>query len=191
MTDATRPPDPAEDDRALIAGYLAGGEGEFRLVDGWVMREIDARYASLAADREDLGQQVHEKLLGNLRAGRFRHGSRLRTYVTSVVHHTCIDALRRRYLYRFEEMADDRPAAWGNPYGAIEARDRERLVHRLLRLSPAVCRRLWRMIFLEERPYRDIARLLGIPAGTVKSRVFACRRKALAIWKRLVESAAH
>jgi RNA polymerase sigma factor (sigma-70 family) len=190
MTDATTETGPVPADRRLIEGYLAGGEPEFREVDGWILREIDGRYASLAADREDLCQQVHEKLIVNLRSGRFRHGSTLRTYVTSVVHHTCIDALRRRYLHRFEEMAEEVPSGWGNPYGAAEDRDRVRLLYRVLRLSPAICRRLWRMIFLEELPYREIGRRLGVPTGTVKSRVFACRQKALAIARRLQGSAA-
>jgi RNA polymerase sigma factor (sigma-70 family) len=190
MSDATSDTDRVPADQRLIEGYLEGGEAEFRELDGWIRREIDGRYASLAADREDLGQQVHEKLIVNLRSGRFRHGSSLRTYVISVVHHTCIDALRRRYLHRFEEMAEDVPAGWGNPYGAAEDRDRVRLLYRVLRLSPEICRRLWRMIFLEELPYREIGKRLGVPTGTVKSRVFACRQKALAIVRRLRGSAA-
>jgi RNA polymerase sigma factor (sigma-70 family) len=181
---------PPAPDRHVIEGYLSGREAEFREVEGWILREIDARYPSLAGEREDLCQQVHEKLLASLRAGRFRHGSSLRTYVTSVVHHTCIDGLRRRYLHRIDELPADLPAGWGNPYRALEALDGGRILHRVLQLSPEICRRLWRLIFLDGLRYEEIGRRLGIPSGTVKSRVFGCRQRALAIFKRLQRATA-
>ncbi len=175
----------AERDRQLIEGYLAGREDSFLEIDAWILREVDRRYAALRMEREDLAQAVHVKLLRGLRAGSFRHGSSLRTFVLSVVHHTCIDALRRRYLDRAEEIGEDTPAAWGNPYRTVEGLDARRILHRLLHLSPEICRRLWRMIFLERLHYREIGGQLGIPAGTVKSRVFACRKKAMEIYRRL------
>jgi RNA polymerase sigma-70 factor (ECF subfamily) len=36
-------------------------------------------------------------------------------------------------------------------------------------------RRLVRLVFIEDRPIRDVAELLGVPCGTVKSRVFKVR----------------
>ncbi len=176
--------DPAADSQT-IAGYLAGREEDFRRVDGWILTTIDARYTSLESEREDLGQRVHEKLVTNLHAGTFRRGSTFRTYVTSVVHHTCIDALRRRYLRRLDVLPDGLPAREGNPYSHVEAREQRQILHRILDLSPEICRRLWRMILLDGLPYRTIGERLKIPAGTVKSRMSACRRKALAIFHRL------
>jgi len=175
----------SEKDRRTIESYLAGSEPEFRLVDGWVMHEIDLRYRSLRAEREDLGQRVHEKLVANLRAGEFRSESTFRTYLVSVVHHTCIDALRRRFLRETEELSEDAPASWGNPYRAVQAREARQILHQVLRRSPEMCRTLWRLIFLEKLHYREIGARLGIPSGTVKSRMHACRQKALAILRAL------
>ncbi len=173
------------EERRLLEGYLSGSEKEFREVEGWILHTIDARYGILWSDREDLCQRAHEKLVSNLRAGRFRAGSALRTYVLSIVHHTCIDALRRRYLRRFEELPDGLAAEKENPYHEAESAERRRIMHRILGLSPEICRRLWRMIFLEGLRYREIAIRLRIPAGTVKSRMSACRQKALALYRRL------
>lgn len=177
--------EPIAKDRQVIDAYLAGREEAFQAVEDWVLREIDLRYASLRNEREDLCQQVHEKLVSNLRAGRFHGESTLKTYVISVVHHTCIDALRRRYLREADDLPDDVPAAWGDPYRELEVRETRSLLHRVLHKSPEICRRLWRMIFVEKLHYREIGLRLGIPAGTVKSRMFACRQKALAIYRKL------
>ncbi len=178
-------PSRASADRRLIEAYLEGEEESFRAVDGWIRREIDARYASLWTEREDLCQTVHEKLLAGHRAGRFAFRSSFRTYVVSVAHHTCIDALRRRYLRRTEELPDDLPARAGNPYEALGNLEEKQILHRILQLSPEICRRLWRMIFLEKLSYREIGGRLKIPAGTVKSRMFHCRARAIALYRRI------
>jgi RNA polymerase sigma factor (sigma-70 family) len=174
------------EDRRLIEGYLAGRQASHRTIERWILRVIDRRYTSLRQEREDLRQQVHEKLVRGLQAGGFRHGSSLKTFVTSVVHHTCIDALRRRYLVRWEAAGDDLPAEWGDPYHHLERLERRHILHRLLHLSPEICRTLWRLIFLERLDYRAVGRRLAIPEGTVKSRVFGCRQKALAIYRKIV-----
>jgi RNA polymerase sigma-70 factor (ECF subfamily) len=169
----------------LVEGYLAGEEDSFRLVESWIRREIQRRYADREEEQEELCQQVHEKLVACLRGGRFQHRSLLRTYVTSVAHHTCIDRLRQKYLHRIDEIPEDLPSSWGNPYRELEANRTALLLHRILHLSPESCRQLWRMILLERLSYREVGRRLGIPAGTVKSRAYYCRRKAMSLARQL------
>jgi RNA polymerase sigma factor (sigma-70 family) len=177
-------------ERLLLEGYLAGREKELHTVQTWVLTEIGLRYPWLRDEREDLAQRVHEKLLVSLRGGRFRHESTLRTFVTSIVHHTCIDAIRKRYLPRLADETggtepDQRASDWGNPYLDLEERETTRILHRVLHLSSESCRRLWRMIFFDRIPYDEIAARLLIPSGTVKSRVFNCRQKALGLYRKL------
>jgi RNA polymerase sigma-70 factor, ECF subfamily len=45
-------------------------------------------------------------------------------------------------------------------------------------LGPAGCpeREIWRLLYLEDRPVAEVARLMGIPEGTVKSRAHRARR---------------
>jgi RNA polymerase sigma-70 factor (ECF subfamily) len=38
-------------------------------------------------------------------------------------------------------------------------------------------REMWRLLFVEDRPVAQVAALLGVPAGTVKSRAFRIRRQ--------------
>lgn len=37
-------------------------------------------------------------------------------------------------------------------------------------------REVWRLLYLEDRPVAEVARLMGVPAGTVKSRAHRARR---------------
>jgi RNA polymerase sigma-70 factor (ECF subfamily) len=37
-------------------------------------------------------------------------------------------------------------------------------------------REVWRLLYLEDRPVAEVAQLLGVPAGTVKSRAHRARR---------------
>ena len=46
-------------------------------------------------------------------------------------------------------------------------------------------RRLLELLFIERLSYSEIAALLRVPEGTLKTRVFRCRVKVLKVWRRL------
>jgi RNA polymerase sigma-70 factor (ECF subfamily) len=126
---------------------------------------------------------VHQKLFVNLGEGKFGHRSALRTYVQSMAHYTAIDRMRRKFrdVPLEPAMAEAAPETRPNPYQALEEKERSRLFHRVLHLSPEMCQKLWRMTFLDKLSYESIGRELGIPPGTVKSRMWHCRKKATAL----------
>ena len=80
------------------------------------------------------------------------------------------DQALQQAVARFEEAAEDPAAA--------AARNVD-LARALAALGPEGCagRELARLVFLEDRPVADVAARLGIPEGTVKSRVYALRRR--------------
>jgi RNA polymerase sigma-70 factor (ECF subfamily) len=184
-------PDPAApvgrgEETERIDSYLGGDTEAFEEMDRWIRIELRHRYPGLHDEHEDLCQTVHEKLLDNLRTGRFEGRSALRTYVTGIVHHTAIDRVReiRRqregliYLARETAIRSEGP------------RQRQRhgdpqLLHEVVSTLPASCRDLLRLIFIDKLGYREIGRRLEIPEGTVKSRMWHCRRKAMAALARL------
>jgi RNA polymerase sigma-70 factor (ECF subfamily) len=71
----------------------------------------------------------------------------------------------------FDQPAGDDPA--------VAAAQRGDLERALATLGPADDPRqaLVRLVFIEDRPLAEVARRLGVPMGTVKSRVFAVRRQ--------------
>jgi RNA polymerase sigma-70 factor (ECF subfamily) len=38
-------------------------------------------------------------------------------------------------------------------------------------------REVWRLLYVEDRPVAEVAELMGVPAGTVKSRAHRARRR--------------
>jgi len=161
-------------DRRRVKEYLGGDESMFGEVESWIRRAIESRYPVLRNEVDDLCQATHEKLLENLRGGRFQYRSALRTYVVGITHHTAIDRVRK--LYRELPL----PSGWTartektaeNPYRSLSALEERQLQHQVVQRSSAECRVLWRMVFIEQLSYAEIGRRLGIPSGTVKSRMW-------------------
>ncbi len=75
------------------------------------------------------------------------------------------------------ELGEELPSADGDP--AAAAIRNVDLAAALRSLGPAGSeqRELVRMIYDEERPVAEVARTLGLPPGTVKSRLFTVRKR--------------
>lgn len=56
-------------------------------------------------------------------------------------------------------------------------------LHSILRLLPAQCRTVLSLYYLEEFGLAEVASILGIPEGTVKSRLHRARREFRELWQ--------
>ena len=93
------------------------------------------------------------------------------TWIFTIARNLRIDAMRRE-RHPAELLADaDDPAEGGAPDHRFDIRQREaRLRDAVARLPPEQARVI-RQSFFEDKPHADIERELGIPLGTVKSRL--------------------
>lgn len=178
------PSEPASDGRH-VADLLAGEEAALAEVRRWVRGAASPYRLRLAAELEDVEQEVLLELLESLRAGRFEGRSRLSTYVRRMVHHKCLNRLRARRGRRFVDVADvelvdPEPTAFER---ARRRRDLELGLRVLAEMSEA-CRELWAMIH-RGLGYQAMSESLGVAAGTLRVRVLRCREKALALRERL------
>jgi RNA polymerase sigma factor (sigma-70 family) len=174
-------------DLSTIDRYLDGDESAFHDVDIWIRREIASRYSLLSNEAEDLCQSIHIKLLENLRSGRFHGRSSLRTYVIGITHYTAIDRIRQVYRERLHAPGWDPlgGSASESPYRSIADLQDRQVLHLAVLQAPEACKVLWRLTYLERLPYDEVGRRLSISAGTVKSRMWYCRRKLLAVIERI------
>ncbi|GIZ50351.1 sigma-70 family RNA polymerase sigma factor [Noviherbaspirillum aridicola] len=131
-----------------------------------------------AAASEDLVQDTVERALARLDL--FRPGSRLDAWLLSVMHNLFISQLRRDARLPQEdsadELADELPVR-GTQTDALELRDLDRALARL----PSAQREVLLLISLEEFTYEEAAHILGVPVGTVMSRLARAREKLRAI----------
>ena len=174
-------------DERLIAAFGAGDAG--------AMDELLSRYqdrvfqfvlwkTGLArAEAEDLAQEVFLQVFRSIES--FTGRSRFRTWLYAVAGHVCNRALRSRSRkQRFEavdsaseksdvvqEIPDDRPGV----LDLLQAKERDLAVHAAVmelenKHRVALLLRDW-----EDLSYSEMAEVLKIPAGTVKSRVHNAR----------------
>jgi len=172
-------------DRRHVADLLAGEEAALAEVRRWVRGAVSPYRLRLAAELEDLEQEILLDLLESLRAGRFEARSRLSTYVRRMVHYKCLNRLRAQRGRRFVDVADielvdPEPTAFER---ARRRRDLE-LGLRVLAEMSAACRELWAMIH-RGMGYEAMSESLGVAAGTLRVRVLRCRERALAARERL------
>ncbi len=180
-----KPKPPGDGDVDLLAQYRDGDRHAFRqLVDQYRDRMLQFFYR-LCWDRdraEDLTQDLFLKLL--LGSRRYRPEGRLSTFVYRVATNLWIDHYRqmrpRPRFYSFDQVmlpgseADvPRDYAGAGKTPAQEAADsEERLeLRRALERLTEPHRIVFELAVYQQRPYQEIAELLGIPVGTVKSRM--------------------
>ncbi len=177
----------ANHDEISVDDYLRGDPAAFDALDQLVRGLLRGRYPGLHSEHDDVAQAVHVKLIESLRVGRFTGEKRLEAYVWGIVHHTAIDRLRAIYRQRVLFSGEDPElvASSDDSYKIAEDADEERAMHQAILAVPASCRELWRLVLVDKLSYEEIGERLSIPAGTVKSRMWYCRRKAMSALRRI------
>ena len=133
------------------------------------------RYArALVGDRataDDLVQDTLERAWAKLHL--YRRGTDLRAWLFTVMHNVHVNRVRASRAT--DSLEDEMPElAQRAPQGdALLVRDLDRGISRL----PAEQRAVLLLVTLEEMSYEQVARTLGIPIGTVMSRLSRARRR--------------
>ena len=145
------------------------------------------RFTGRVDEAEDLTQEVFVKVYQTL--GRYRESDGpFGGWLMAVARNHAIDHYRRRKQERLRRADDPAilegaPAREEHPMAGLEREERRHLVHSGLRALPPDLRVPLILRDLQELPYEAIASELGIPLGTVKSRI---NRARLELAKRLV-----
>lgn len=152
-------------------GDLDAFEALFRQFQGrvyaWIVRIV--RDPGIA---EDLTVETFWRI--HRARGRFDPRGDFGGWAYRIATNLALTHLRRRR--REQPLPADLPQSRGsNPDPAVRREERE-LIKRALARLPSRLQVAVTMALIEERPYREIAEVLGIPAGTVKSRVFRAVR---------------
>lgn len=94
------------------------------------------------------------------------------TWIFRIARNLRIDALRRdRTAGRFEPDLSDAPEPAETPEAAALGRQRDERIGVALASLPAEQLEVLRLSFFQDRPHGEIAEALGLPLGTVKSRI--------------------
>jgi RNA polymerase sigma factor (sigma-70 family) len=137
------------------------------------------RYArALVGDRsaaDDLVQDTLERAWAKLHL--YRRGTDLRAWLFTVMHNVHVNKVRAARAT--DPLEDEMPelAQRASQGDALMVRDLDRSISRL----PADQRSVLLLVTLEDMSYDEVARTLGIPIGTVMSRLSRARDKLRAM----------
>ena len=164
-------------DEELVAASAAGDDVALRELFGRHAPWLATRLRSLlpVADVEDVVQETFIAVWRG--AGAYRPEGPVGGWIWGIARRQAALLLRRRG-----------PASFVLPEGAMDAQHVEDPVEALLSraaiaeafdsLGPEGSpeRETWRLAHVEDRPVAEVANLMGVPVGTVKSRLHRARR---------------
>lgn len=151
------------------------------LVERWEpdIQRLCARVSGSQDKGRDLAQEAFARLYA--RRKDYSPSGKFSCYLQRIALNICYDDLRRIQRRRETSLEDldpesgalyGEPAAWGpTPGEAVEELDRAEHVRRALLRLPEVYRSVIVLRHYEDLKFREIGDVLGIPEGTVKSRM--------------------
>ncbi len=169
--------DRSSTDRALVERAVAGDARAFEdLVKAYqrMVAGVAWRYGIRQADLEDVVSEVFVKLYRNLH--RFRPDHPFSTWLYRLSANHAVDHIRRRRKERGrtempEQLAD--PAAGAG--AELETDERARLLRDALVDLSVPYREAIELVYVEGLRVDDAAERLGVPSGTVKTRLMRGR----------------
>ena len=175
MTDDGKP---SPSDAELIERCLQKDNSAWELVVARYKRKvfhIGYKFTGRHDDAEDLTQEIFLKVFKSL--DKFNQSADFSTWLSSVARNFCIDhyrASKREKEVLVEDLVafDLAPASTGSsPHRALEDRDRRSFLRRGLEALPEKLREAVVLRDLQGLTYQEMADRLGLPEGTVKSRI--------------------
>ena len=163
------------DDRELVTRAGGGDESAFRAIVARHERALARTITAMLGpgdDADDVGQETFVRFFRAL--PRFRGDAQLGTYLTRIAVNLCCDVLqRRRKQARWLRLDDGECHALAAPdeTDTLERAERRETVRRAVESLDGKHQAVVVLRIFEERSTREVATFLGIPEGTVMSRL--------------------
>jgi RNA polymerase sigma-70 factor (ECF subfamily) len=168
------------------ADRLAGG---FVGVDGELEREFEARLVESSTlafrvaysvlrqreDAEDVAQEAFAKAYRNFR--QLRDRTRFRAWLARMTWRLAIDRYRATSRRKALELNAEPSECEASSAEAIAIRERAERLWQAIDALPEKFRMVIVLASIEGYEVAEVASLLGVPKGTVKSRLFAARQR--------------
>ena len=178
-----------EEERARIRELQAGSEQAF----DWLIAQYGQQVFRLAsrilndqADSADVAQEVFIKIFRSI--GKFQGHCSLKTWMYRITVHTAVNQNRWWYRHREREFSLDAgrngerelkyllPASVQSPFESLMSRETQAMVWKALQRLPEAPRTVLVLREMEGLAYEEVAEILQISLGTVKSRLARARQ---------------
>jgi RNA polymerase sigma-70 factor (ECF subfamily) len=167
------------EERELVEHAKSGDTGAYdALVSQYSKRVLSIAWGIVrnAHDAEDLAQEAFVRAFQSL--GRFRSGEPFGPWIYRITTNLALDALKHHKRVRHEEIAESEPAARRDS-ADLQAKTNEiaRRVDGALETLPEMQRVVARLHLVEQFEHREIAAMMGLSEGTVRSHLSLARAK--------------
>jgi RNA polymerase sigma-70 factor, ECF subfamily len=165
------------EDGNLVAMTLRGNSGAFAtLVERYDRAVYHLAYRTLhdVEEARDATQEAFFKAFRSLRT--FKPGSKFSTWIFAIAYHACCDRLNRRKRYASEELPERADPSPGPEQQAI-ALDQAARLRAAIDALPEKYRTVVTLFHLQGKQYDEIASVLGLPMGTVKTHLFRAKEQ--------------
>lgn len=189
MTDHDSDSGTTRDEWLAVRCQLGEREAFDELVDTW--HGPLWRYARRMTGSDDAaGETMQDVWLRVLRGvGRLREPASLRAWLFGIARRVLMDRLRMQYAEPSTVDADDAQLAAPDMGDDIEGQ--LDLMRGAMERLPATEREVLTLFYLCELSLVDVASVLGVPVGTVKSRLFRARQMLRVVFTSLMNGESH
>ncbi len=177
-------------DQDLVARAAAGSERAYRELLERYQRPVFSLVYRMVRDREqaeDLAQETFVKVFNHLQ--RYDPKYKFSSWIFKIASNLTIDTLRRKELVtvslqgsRHATTADEEEATRitvesrdANPEEHLEAKELGEEIEQAIGTLRAEYRTAILLRHVEGRPYEEIAEIMGVPLGTVKTYIHRAR----------------
>jgi RNA polymerase sigma-70 factor (ECF subfamily) len=197
---------PPPSDTDLLQRHLDGDPEAFASLVRRYRRELFnflARFTGDATLAEDVFQEAFLQL--HVSAATFDFSRRLKPWLFTIAANKARDAMRRTYRRQAAPLdaavagsedqqtryADLMPADVPAPDQSLLNLETRQAVQNIIKNMPENLRTVLLLSYFNEFPYKEIAEILDVPLGTVKSRLHAAVRHFAVQWKAIAARFGH
>ena len=168
----------ARSDEELMRAYVDGDHEAFRILFGRyapMLMRLTVRHLK----SEELAREVVQQTFFQMHAARldFDVGRKLRPWVFTIAMNLVREHFRKKKRRKETELEDERLEQPASERGPIEQRQRAELLHAAMEKLPASQREVVELHWFEERPYAEVAQIVGASEGAVRVRAHRAYKK--------------
>jgi RNA polymerase sigma factor (sigma-70 family) len=181
----SNPTDNNWSDKPLVDRILRGETRAFETViknTESLVAQIVFKMIPVAEDRKDLAQDIYLKTFHNL-AG-FKFQSKLSTWIARIAYNSCLSWLEKKKFDlpgNLHEEDIHRASIGSSAHGNESERklfqkELSGILQTEINNLPSAYRTLITLFHQESMDYEELARITGLPGGTIKSSLFRARK---------------
>jgi RNA polymerase sigma-70 factor (ECF subfamily) len=177
---SSRPPSiKATSDQTLIGLIAKGDRDAMRLLFARHNVRVFRFLIRIVKSEETAEDLLNEVFLDVWRGARgFQARSQVTTWILGIARYKALSALRQRsYAALDEEAAESLEDPADDPEVAMQKTNRGAVLQACLQQLSRAHRQVIDLVYYHEQSIEEIARIIGVPENTVKTRVFHARKR--------------